>query len=70
MKYAWVFCLALAAGCTHVRPSQRAALKNPAMRFEMEPGAAAQRDSILEISEGATFRSAGSGTPGVTCRCK
>ncbi|MEO8550750.1 MAG: DUF4266 domain-containing protein [Kofleriaceae bacterium] len=61
--------LALVAGCTHVRPSQREKLANPSMQFEMEPAAEAQRDSILEITEGSTFPSAGPGTAGAGCGC-
>lgn len=68
MKYSWAFCLTVVAGCTHVRPSQRAMLASPAMQFPMEPAADAERDSILEISEGATFRSAD--TSGAGCGCK
>jgi hypothetical protein len=64
-----VLALALAAGCTHVRASQREKLASPAMQFEMDPTAEAQRDSILEITEGSTFPSAGPGTAGAGCGC-
>jgi hypothetical protein len=63
-----LFALAL-AGCTHVRASQREKLANPSMQFEMDPAAEAQRDSILEITEGGTFPSAGPGTAGAGCGC-
>jgi hypothetical protein len=57
------------AGCGHVGAAQRAKLASPAMQFEMEPAADAQRDSILEITEGSTFSSAGPGTAGAGCGC-
>jgi hypothetical protein len=63
-----VLALAL-SGCTHVRASQREKLANPSMQFEMDPTAEAQRDSILEITEGGTFPSAGPGTAGAGCGC-
>jgi len=59
---AWcgVLTLVLAgAGCGHVRAAQRENLASPAMQFEMDPIATGQRDSILEITEGATFPTAG-----------
>ena len=66
----WVV-LALLGGtsCTHVRASQREKLASPAMQFEMDPVGEAQRDSILEITEGSTFPSAGPGTAGAGCGC-
>lgn len=57
------------AGCSHVRASQREHLANPAMQFEMDPQAVGQRDSILEITEGSSFPSAGPGTAGAGCGC-
>ena len=39
------------------------------MQFEMDPVAESQRDSILEITEGTTFSSAGPGTAGAGCGC-
>ena len=57
------------AGCGHVRASQRERLASPAMQFEMDPIAEGQRDSVLEITEGATFSSAGPGTAGAGCGC-
>ena len=63
-----VLVLALAA-CGHVRPSQREKLASPAMQFEMDPVAEQQRDSVLEITEGSTFPSAGPGTAGAGCGC-
>jgi Domain of unknown function (DUF4266) len=59
----------VATGCTHVRASQRERLANPAMQFEMDPVANGQRDSILEITEGGTYPSAGPGTAGAGCGC-
>jgi uncharacterized protein DUF4266 len=56
-------------GCTHVRPSQREKLANPSMQFQMDPAAESQRDSILEITEGGTYPSAGPGTAGAGCGC-
>jgi uncharacterized protein DUF4266 len=58
-----------AAGCTHVRASQREKLASPAMQFEMDPVSDQQRDSVLEITEGSTFPSAGPGTAGAGCGC-
>jgi hypothetical protein len=58
------------AGCRHVPAAQRGRLASPAMQFEMDPVADSQRDSILEITEGATFPSAGPGTAGAGCGCK
>ncbi|MCB9562524.1 MAG: DUF4266 domain-containing protein [Kofleriaceae bacterium] len=57
------------AGCGHVRPSQRGRLAGPAMRFEMNAAADAQRDSVTEITEGSTFPSAGPGAAGAGCGC-
>lgn len=57
------------ASCTHVRPSQREHLASPAMQFEMDPVAVGQRDSVLEITEGGTFPTAGPGTAGAGCGC-
>ncbi len=58
-----------AAGCGHVRAAQRDRLASPAMQFEMDPVAESQRDSVLEITEGSTFSSAGPGTAGAGCGC-
>lgn len=58
-----------APGCSHVRASQRERLASPAMQFEMDPVADSQRDSILEITEGGTYPSAGPGTAGAGCGC-
>ena len=57
------------AGCRHVAASQREHLASPAMQFEMDPVANGQRDSILEITEGSTFPSAGPGNAGAGCGC-
>lgn len=62
--------VAALAGCKHVPVAQRGRLASPAMQFEMDPVAESQRDSILEITEGATFSSAGPGTAGAGCGCK
>jgi len=59
----------LATGCGRVRPYQRQRLAGPAMRFDLNPAAEAQRDSVLEITEGATFPSAGPGAAGAGCGC-
>jgi hypothetical protein len=64
-----VMLVAALAGCTHVRPSQREKLANPSMQFQMDPAAEGQRDSILEITEGGTYQSAGPGTAGAGCGC-
>ncbi len=59
----------VASGCQHVRAAQRERLASPAMQFEMDPVADGQRDSILEITEGGTYPSAGPGTAGAGCGC-
>lgn len=59
----------VATGCSHVRPYQRERLASPAMQFEMTPGAKGQEDTILEITEGNTFASAGPGNAGAGCGC-
>ena len=59
----------VAAGCGHVSASQRGHLASPAMQFEMDPVTDAQRDSVLEITEGSTFPSAGPGAAGAGCGC-
>jgi hypothetical protein len=64
-----LFTILATAGCGHVRASQREKLASPAMQFEMDPVADQQRDSILEITEGGTFPSAGPGTAGAGCGC-
>ncbi|MGZ3426128.1 MAG: DUF4266 domain-containing protein [Polyangia bacterium] len=57
------------AGCARVRPWQRERLASPAMQFQMAPFADGQRDSVLEITEGSTFPSAGPGSAGAGCGC-
>ena len=57
------------AGCARVRPWERERLAGPAMQFQMSPFADGQRDSVLEITEGSTFPSAGPGSAGAGCGC-
>jgi Domain of unknown function (DUF4266) len=57
------------AGCGRVRPWERDRLASPAMQFQMAPVANDQLDSVLEITEGSTFGSAGPGTAGAGCGC-
>ncbi len=64
-----IFVLALGGGCARVRPWERDRLASPAMQFQMTPYADGQRDSVLEITEGATFSSAGPGGAGAGCGC-
>ena len=64
-----VVAAALGLGCSHVRPAQRERLAGPAMQFQMDPVAEGQRDSVLEITEGSTFASAGPGNAGAGCGC-
>jgi hypothetical protein len=64
-----VVSLACVLACARVRPAQRGRLASPAMQFEMDPVAQTARDSILEITEGSTFSSAGPGTAGAGCGC-
>jgi hypothetical protein len=61
--------LAIMAGCARVRPWQRGRLASPAMQFQMSPLGSAQMDSVLEITEGSTFSSAGPGSAGAGCGC-
>ena len=72
-SFALVVVLVVAAtalvGCAPVRPWQRERLASPAMQFQMSPFADAQRDSVLEITEGSTFSSAGPGNAGAGCGC-
>ena len=63
-----VVALAL-AGCAHVKASDRERLASPAMQFEMDPVSEGQTNSILEITEGSAFPSAGPGTAGAGCGC-
>ena len=65
------FALALVTGtaCGHVRATQRERLASPAMQFEMDPVANGQQASVLEITEGGTFPTAGPGTAGAGCGC-
>ena len=67
----WLIAISLCAltSCSHVRPTQRARLASPAMQFEMDPVADGQRAGILEITEGATFPTAGPGAAGAGCGC-
>ena len=58
-----------AGGCARVRPWQRGELASPAMQFQMSPLGSAQLDSVLEITEGSTFSSAGPGSAGAGCGC-
>jgi len=58
-----------AAACAHVTPNQRERLASPAMQFEMDPVAENQTRSVLEITEGSSFASAGPGTAGAGCGC-
>jgi hypothetical protein len=69
LRHGLVILVALASGCTHVRAAQREKLASPAMQFEMDPVSNGQRDSILEITEGGTYPSAGPGTAGAGCGC-
>jgi hypothetical protein len=57
------------SSCARVRPQQRERLAGPTMQFEMNAAAGAQRDSVLEITEGSTFPSAGPGAAGAGCGC-
>ena len=69
MRFKLLVLLVLACGCARVRPWQRGRLASPAMQFEMTPIADGQKDSVLEITEGGTFSSAGPGTAGAGCGC-
>ena len=67
-----VLLLSMLAGtlsCSHVRPSQRERLAGPAMQIQMDPIGEGQRGSVLEITEGGTFPSAGPGNAGAGCGC-
>ena len=55
---------ALGGGCATVQPWQRGRLASPTMQFQFDPEAASQTQTILEITEGATFADSGSGSAG------
>jgi hypothetical protein len=57
------------AGCARVRPWQRGRLASPAAQFQMAPLGQEQLGSVLEITEGATYSSAGPGSAGAGCGC-
>jgi len=57
------------AGCTVVRPWQRERLSSPAMQFQMAPFAEVQQESVVDITEGGSFPSAGPGSAGAGCGC-
>jgi hypothetical protein len=57
------------AGCVTVKPWQRERLAGTTMQFEMAPFAEAQQGSVVEITEGGTFGSAGPGSAGAGCGC-
>ena len=67
--FALVALFASPLGCARVRPWERDRLASPAMQFQMAPLATSQLDSVLEITEGNTFTSAGPGTAGAGCGC-
>jgi hypothetical protein len=71
IAYAVLFCLVAfaATGCARVHPWERERLASPVMQFQMQPFADGQRDSVLEITEGSTFSSAGPGNAGAGCGC-
>jgi hypothetical protein len=59
----------LMAGCSTVRPWQRGRLAGPTLQFQLDPYAAAQEHSILEITERGSFAGAGPGSAGGGCGC-
>jgi uncharacterized protein DUF4266 len=64
-----VFCLLMFAGCAHVQPWERERLASPAMQFQVDPYADEQEQTILEITEGATFGGSGPAGAGAGCGC-
>lgn len=68
-SFALVLVIVTLAGCARVRPWQRERLASPMMQFQMSALADGQRDSVLEITEGSTFPSAGPGSAGAGCGC-
>jgi hypothetical protein len=65
-----VLVLSLAvAGCATVKPWQRERLAAPQMQFDPAPNASEQEQTILEITEGATFSGGGPGGAGAGCGC-
>jgi hypothetical protein len=70
MRKTLVACVLLVvSGCVTVRPWERGRLASPAMQFQMDAFADEQEQSILEITEGATFAAAGAGGAGAGCGC-
>ena len=69
VRFVVVVLIAATVSCAHVKPSERERLASPAMQFEMDPVVEGQSNSILEITEGSTFPSAGPGTAGAGCGC-
>ncbi|HEX9104234.1 MAG TPA: DUF4266 domain-containing protein [Polyangia bacterium] len=69
LALALVVAAATLGGCARVRPWERERLAGPTMQFQMEPFGEGQRDSVLEITEGSTFSSAGPGSAGAGCGC-
>lgn len=67
-RLVWVF-LVLGSGCVRVRPWQREQLAKPIMLPAVDPYADAQDESMLEITEGATFAGGGPGSAGAGCGC-
>jgi hypothetical protein len=68
-RAAWVlWATVFFSGCV-VRPWQRERLSGPEMQFQMAPFPEGQRSSIVEITEGGTFGSAGPGSAGAGCGC-
>jgi hypothetical protein len=61
--------LVVLGGCVTVRPWERGRLASPAMQFQQDPFADEQEQSILEITEGATYASAGAGAGGAGAGC-
>jgi len=61
--------LGVGVACQHVHPWQRERLASPALQFEMSPAAETQKDTILDITEGATYSGAGPNNAGAGCGC-
>ncbi len=68
-KFLFACGLVVLGGCVTVRPWERGRLASPAMQFQMDALADEREQSILEITEGATFAAAGAGGAGAGCGC-
>ncbi len=63
----WIVLALAVTGCASVRPWERETLASPGMQFAVDPFGDEQEQTILEITEGATFGGGGGGGAGCGC---